>query len=266
MEVLILASGSSGNAVLVRSGETSLLLDAGVSALQIRRRLESFGVVPGDVTAALLTHEHSDHVRGLEVFLKRHPVPVWATAGTWSAVKVRSDNGGELQSGNSLMIGDVRVTPVATSHDAREPVALVVEDDRHRMALCTDTGIFTALLAQRLAGCDLLLLESNHDVDMLRNGPYPWYLKQRINSRLGHLSNQQSREAVEQLRSPNLKAAVGMHLSAENNEPGLVRHNLEGCLGETISVEAVSRIEMMRIRCHADGVEIDRRAVPSNGR
>jgi phosphoribosyl 1,2-cyclic phosphodiesterase len=266
VEVLVLASGSSGNAVLVRSGETSLLLDVGVSALQIRRRLEAFGVQSEDVSAALLTHEHSDHVRGLEVFLKRHPIPVWATAGTWSGIKARSDRGGELLSGRSITIDHIRVTPVATSHDAREPVALVVEDGRHRMALCTDTGIFTALLAQRLAGCDLLLMEANHDVDMLRNGPYPWYLKQRINSRLGHLSNQQSQEAVDQLRSPDLKGVVGMHLSAENNAPDLVCDSLGGCVGETIPVEAVSRTQMMRVWFDGDGIEIDRRPVPPSGR
>jgi phosphoribosyl 1,2-cyclic phosphodiesterase len=266
VELVVLASGSSGNSVLVRSGETSLLLDAGVSALQIRRRMRAFGCEPDDLTAAVLTHEHSDHVRGLEVFLKRHPIPVWATAGTWSAVKARSDSGGEIVSGVTLKIDRLQVTPVATSHDAREPVALVVDDGTHRMALCTDTGIFTALLAQRLADCDLLLLEANHDVDLLRNGPYPWHLKQRINSRLGHLSNQQSREAVEQLRSPALKAILGMHLSAENNAPNLVCESLGGCVDGRVPVEAVSRTEMLRVRCDGDCVEIDRRPVPPPGR
>ena len=266
MEVLVLASGSSGNAVLVRSGETSLLLDAGVSALQIRRRLEVFGRNAGDVTAVILTHEHSDHVRGVEVFCKRHPVPVWATAGTWSGISVRSQAGGELISGTDVSFGRVRVTPVATSHDAREPVALVVDDGDHRVALCTDTGIFTTLLEQRMAGCDLLLMEANHDVDMLRNGPYPWHLKQRINSRLGHLSNQQSREAVERLTSPALEAVVGMHLSAENNSPNLVCESLGGCVGETVAVEAVSRTQMMWIRCGGNGLVVTRYPVPPSGR
>jgi len=266
VEVLVLASGSSGNAVLVRSGDTSLLLDAGVSALQIRRRLEVFGRDAGDVTAVVLTHEHSDHVRGVEVFCKRHPVPVWATAGTWSCISVRSQAGGELVSGTDVSFGRLRVTPVATSHDAREPVALVVDDGDHRVALCTDTGIFTTLLEQRMAGCDLLLMEANHDVDMLRNGPYPWNLKQRINSRLGHLSNEQSREAVERLTSPALQAVVGMHLSAENNSPNLVCESLGGCVGETVAVEAVSRTRMMRIRCGGNGLVVERHPVPPSGR
>jgi len=266
VEILVLASGSSGNSVLVRSGETSLLLDAGVSALQIRRRLEFFDRDASDVTAVLLTHEHSDHVRGLEVFLKRHPAPVWATVGTWSGIEVRSDQGGELASGTTVTFDNIRVTPVATSHDAREPVALVLDDGEHSVALCTDTGIFTELLAQRMAGCEVILLEANHDVDMLRNGPYPWQLKQRINSRLGHLSNDQSSEAVERLKSSVLQAVVGMHLSAENNSMGLVCDCLGSCVDDCVSVEAVSRTEMMRIRCDGEGLMIDRRPVPPSGR
>ena len=118
---------------------------------------------------------------------------------------------------------NISVTPVATSHDAAEPVAYVFDDGDHCAALCTDTGIFTRLLEQRLQGCELLLLETNHDKDMLRHGPYPWPLKQRIDSRTGHLSNHQSCEAVDRVWSKVLKAVVGMHLSAENNCPHLVR-------------------------------------------
>ena len=187
MEVVVIASGSSGNSALIRSGEASLLVDVGVSALQIRKRLEVFGRSEGELTAILLTHEHSDHVRGLEVLLKRRAVPVWATAGTWSGVGTRAEAGGELSSGRSLEFGQLRVTPVATSHDAREPVALLVDDGRYRIGFCTDTGVFTSLLLQRMAGCDALFIEANHDADMVRNGPYPWPLKQRIRSRLGHL-------------------------------------------------------------------------------
>ena len=266
MEAVVLASGSSGNAVLVRSGEVTLLVDAGVSALQIRRRLEAFGVHPEELTAVLLTHEHSDHVRGLEVFLKRTPVPVWATGGTWAAVTVRSSDGGELASGRKLRFGGVRVTPVATSHDAREPVAFVFDDGEHRLGLCTDTGTFTGLLEQRMASCDLLLVEANHDVDLLRTGPYPWPLKQRIQSRLGHLSNDQCAEALERLRSSTLRAVVGLHLSAENNLPTLVCDALGCRVGSGIPVEAVPRSEMLRIECDGNGVVLDRRPIPPSSR
>jgi phosphoribosyl 1,2-cyclic phosphodiesterase len=266
MEVLVLASGSSGNAAVVCSGDTMVLVDVGVSALQMRKRLEAFGRSMVDVSAIVLTHEHSDHVRGLEVLLKRDPVPVWATQGTWSELPVRTSSGGQLYSGSSRKIGSLKVTPVATSHDAREPVAFLFDDGERRVGYCTDTGTFTGLLEQRLAGCDLLLVEANHDRDMLRNGPYPWYLKQRIASRLGHLGNHQTQEAVERLCSPALQAVVGLHLSAENNTPGIVCDTLDGCVDPGIPVTAVPRTEMLRISCANDALQIERQPVPPSNR
>ncbi|MFV2073338.1 MAG: MBL fold metallo-hydrolase [Thermoanaerobaculales bacterium] len=263
MEVLILASGSSGNAALISSGNTSVLVDAGVSAIQLRRRLEAFGRSPDDVDAVLLTHEHSDHVRGLDVFLRRHHgAPVWATNGTWSRMDLRSNGGGELLSGRELRLGCLRITPVATSHDAAEPVALLVDDGCHRAALCTDTGIFTALLERRLATCDLLFLEANHDKDMLRHGPYPWPLKQRIDSRLGHLSNHQSEEAVARLRSSVLRAVVGLHLSAENNCPQMVQATLREAVGDELPVTAVTRRSMLRVTISSEGACLEPHDLP----
>ena len=261
MEALVLASGSSGNAVLLRSGPTSLLVDAGISALQVRRRLEVFARRIEDVTAVLLTHEHSDHVRGVEVLARRHRLPVWATAGTWSALSTRSEGGGELATGRTTAFGAIRVTPVSTSHDALEPVAMVFDDGRHRVALCTDTGTFTALLEHRLAGCDLLLLEANHDADLLRAGPYPWELKQRILSRHGHLGNHQAAEAVERLGSAALRAVVGLHLSAENNQPEMVLEALHEGVGGAVPVHCVPRTEMLRISLD-DTLVFERRELP----
>jgi phosphoribosyl 1,2-cyclic phosphodiesterase len=262
VEVVVLASGSSGNATLVRAGGTSLLVDAGVSARQLERRLAAFGHALGELDAALLTHEHTDHVHGLAVLLRRHPLPVWATAGTWSATPVRASSGGELASGRPLVIGALTVTPVATSHDAREPVALVLDDGHHRLGLCTDTGTFTVLLEQRLVGCELLLVESNHDADMLRHGPYPWPLKQRIASRLGHLANHQTGDAVERLRTPALRAVVGLHLSEQNNRPELALELLNRSVGSTVPVHAVPRSDMLRIVLE-ERVVFERRAVPA---
>jgi phosphoribosyl 1,2-cyclic phosphodiesterase len=264
MEALVLASGSSGNVVLVSSGETSVLIDCGVSALQVRRRLEAFGRSPDEIEAILLTHEHSDHVRGLDVFLRRHrAAPVWATRGTWSKIDVRSEEGGELKSGRTRRFGAFRITPVATSHDAAESVAYVLDDGEHSAAICTDTGIITPLLEQRLQGCELLLLETNHDKDMLRHGPYPWVLKQRIDSRTGHLSNHQSCEAIDRVRSKVLKVVVGMHLSAENNCPNLVRANLRATVGNGTEVTAVTRNEMLRVSLDGSGVRLERRDLPA---
>ncbi len=264
VEVLILASGSSGNAALISSGGTSLLVDIGVSALQIQRRLEVFGRTPEEIDAVLLTHEHSDHVRGLDVFLRRHhQAPVWTTHGTWSRLDVRCDGGGELASGQTRMYGDLRVTPVSTSHDAAEPLAFIFDDGSHCAAFCTDTGIFTTLLQQRLLGCELLLLEANHDKDMLRHGPYPWSLRQRIDSSTGHLSNHQSLKAVDQVKSSVLRAVVALHLSAENNCPNLVCETLRSAVGEDIPVTAVTRNEMLRVTLDRDGAHLERRDLPT---
>ncbi len=263
MEVLILASGSSGNAALISSGGTSLLVDIGVSALQIQRRLEVFGRTPEEVDAVLLTHEHSDHVRGLDVFLRRHhQAPVWTTGGTWSRLDVRCNGGGELKSGQTRQYGDLRVTPVSTSHDAAEPVAFIFDDGNHCAAFCTDTGKFTTLLQHRFLGCELLLLEANHDADMLRHGPYPWSLKQRIGASTGHLSNHQSLEAVAKVTSSVLRAVVALHLSAENNCPDLVSETLRGAVDEDLPVMAVTRNEMLRVTLDGNDAHLERRNLP----
>jgi len=266
VEVLVLASGSSGNAAVVRSDGTTVLVDAGISALAIRRRMEAFGVALTDLDAVMLSHEHTDHTRGLEVLLKRHQVPVWATQGTWAGVGVRCDGGGELVSGRTLDVGSLQVTPVATSHDAREPVALILDDQRTRAAVMTDTGIVTSLLRHRLAGCQLLLVEANHDADMLRRGPYPWPLKQRIASRLGHLGNHQIEEALAELVTPELAGVVGMHLSEQNNEPELVRRLLRSVVQPRTAVEVATRTRMVRISIAenggAEGVELEHRLAP----
>lgn len=261
MELLILASGSSGNAVAVRAGETTVLVDAGVSALQIRKRLAAFGVDETELDAVLVSHEHSDHCRGLEVLLRRREVPVWASAGTWGAVRFRSRAGGELGSGRDTRVGSLVVRSVATSHDAAEPLAFVFEDGRHRVAVCTDTGIVTPLLGERLADLDVLLLEANHDADMLRHGPYPWPLKQRIASRLGHLGNHQTAAALDRLVHPGLAAVVGLHLSGENNCPELVRQTLRAAVPERVRVDAVPRDGMLRVRLGAT-VELEPVAIP----
>jgi len=264
VEVLILASGSSGNAALISSGGTSLLVDIGVSALQIQRRLEVFGRAPEEIDAVLLTHEHSDHVRGLDVFLRRyHQAPVWTTHGTWSCLDVRSNGGGELRSGKTVCFGDLRVTPVATSHDAAEAVAFIFDDGSRCAAFCTDTGKFTTLLERRMLGCEMLLLEANHDTDMLRHGPYPWPLRQRISSSKGHLSNHQSLKAVDQVKSSVLRAVVALHLSAENNCPDLVCETLNSAVDEDLPVTAVTRNEMLRVTLDGDGARLERHDLPT---
>jgi phosphoribosyl 1,2-cyclic phosphodiesterase len=266
VKALVLASGSSGNATLVVSGETALLIDTGISAMAIRRRLQAFGYSLQQITAVLLTHEHGDHMRGLDVLQRRQPIPVWTTAGTWLGVDRKVREGGELRSGRETCFGSLRVLPVATSHDAREPIALVIDDGSVRLGLCTDTGVLTSLLAQRLGDCDLLLLELNHDADMLRHGPYPWPLKQRIASRLGHLANHQSQEAVAKIDSQQLKGMVAMHLSEQNNSPHLVRRLLEQTVGTTVPIGIATRNQMVRLVADQGLVAIDERPAPTTRR
>ncbi len=222
----MLASGSSGNAAVVEAGGTCVLLDCGISCRQIVTRMAGFGLDAGRIDAVLLTHEHDDHVKGLEVFLRRHPVPVLATAGTLRGMTAPPAAIEPLVAGREVRVGALTVLPVPTSHDACEPVGFVLEGDGHRAGFVTDTGVVTELVAERLAGCRTLLLECNHDRDMLRVGPYPWPLKQRIASRTGHLSNEQSRGALERLVHSGLEAVVGMHLSQTNNDPALVEREL----------------------------------------
>jgi phosphoribosyl 1,2-cyclic phosphodiesterase len=263
VEILVLASGSSGNAALVASGDSALLVDAGISALAIRRRLDALGRSMDQVDAILLTHEHSDHVRGIEVLGKRHPKPVWATHGTWSGVSCRANQGGELVSGREQRFGAITVLPVATSHDAREPVALVFDDGASRVALCTDTGVLTTLLGRRLADCDLLLMEANHDADMLRHGPYPWPLKQRIASRLGHLANHQSRSALEELTSARLKGMVALHLSEQNNRIEVVRALFRQAVQPSLPVGVATRQQMVRAELDCQGLTISEQQAPT---
>jgi phosphoribosyl 1,2-cyclic phosphodiesterase len=248
VRAVVLASGSSGNAMVVEAGGTLLLVDCGISYRRLVQRMQPFGLHPGDLDAVLLTHEHIDHVSGLPVLLKRHTLPVLATAGTRERLGAGVAVAVELESGRELPVESLTVLPVATSHDAAEPVAFVLTNGSAKLGHVTDTGTVTELLAERLAGCHGLLLESNHDVEMLHLGSYPWPLKQRILSRHGHLSNEQARSALERLLHGRLEVVVGMHVSQENNTPNLVRRELERVLaGSGVRAEVASQSEPMEI-------------------
>ena len=221
----VLGSGSGGNAVLVVSGRDCLLLDAGFSCRELERRIRARGVDPAAVGALFLTHEHEDHVRGAERFARRHGVAAYATEGTWAGgeagVELR-ERGIRIRSGQVTEVAGFRVEAFALPHDAREPVGYVVEDAAgRRLGLVSDLGCASRLAWGRLAELDLLLLESNHDLGMLRRGPYPWVLKQRVAGRHGHLSNEQAADGLAELAGPRLRWVVGYHLSRTNNLPAL---------------------------------------------
>ena len=231
MEVCVLASGSSGNSILVRSGETSVLVDVGVSALQIKKRLECFGRSPTDVDAIFLTHEHSDHIGGVARLARRHGIPVWMTPGTWSAAPDRDIPEPHLfNCHENFEIGGLLVEPMPVPHDAREPCQFVVSDGTRRLGILTDSGHVTRHIVTTLSSCDALVVECNHDLDMLMRGPYPAAVKQRVAGELGHLNNEQAADLVAQIDAGRLQHLVAVHISDTNNTRELAVDSLAAAL------------------------------------
>ncbi len=229
LRVVFLGSGSGGNAVAVSDGVTTLLIDCGFSARETARRMALVGLDAGSVSAILLTHEHSDHLRGVEVFARRHTCSVHATLGTRRAAGL-DDLDSEvcsLTAGSEVRVGSLTVLPFHVSHDAAEPVGFRIEaNNGERFGLATDTGVLTPEARLALAEVDLLGIESNHDLGMLENGPYPSFLKRRIRSAEGHLSNPDAADALEALASTRLSRVFALHRSDTNNTPSLARRAL----------------------------------------
>ncbi|MEE8523763.1 MAG: MBL fold metallo-hydrolase, partial [Thermoanaerobaculia bacterium] len=228
----VLGSGSGGNSVVVESKGRRILIDAGFSCRQIEKRLAGLGGDAESVEALLLTHEHQDHCRGAAVFLRRHEMPLYATEGTLAAIGSSrawqrfSPTAEVVTSGEPFEITGTdplfRVEAFGVPHDAREPVGYVIEDSAGcRLGVVADLGSRTQLAWGRLTDLDCLLLETNHDLSMLRAGPYPWHLKQRIASRHGHLSNGEAAAGLPELVSDRLRTVVLYHLSETNNQPDL---------------------------------------------
>ena len=227
--VAVLGSGSKGNVTYVGDGLQGALIDCGLSARQIGLRLEAVGLGDAPIDAVLLTHEHGDHVRGARVLdnnlfrrLGRR-VPFYSTAGTarWMRTASRPSRLEPVQAGRPVALGPWRAEPCSVSHDTADPVAWTLDLDGFRVGVYTDLGRPTRLVEHQLASVDIAVLEFNHDVEMLLEGPYPWPLKQRIRSAHGHLSNDQAAELLTRVaaRSPRLRQVVLAHLSEENNLP-----------------------------------------------
>lgn len=225
MRVCVLGSGSGGNSVVVESGSSRILIDAGFSCREIETRLKAVGVAPDSLRALVLTHEHQDHNRGANRLARKHRLPVLATRGTLAGTTLAPESQKSvipIRSGEIREIAGFAVEPFAIPHDAREPVGLVVEDGSgRRVGLCADIGCKSQLAWGRLSDLDVLLLETNHDLEMLRTGPYPWTLKQRVAGRHGHLSNREAAEGLPELLSERLRWVVLYHLSRTNNLPAL---------------------------------------------
>jgi phosphoribosyl 1,2-cyclic phosphodiesterase len=222
LELCMLASGSKGNAIYVSGGSTSILIDAGLSGIEIERRLQSKGLYPEDLDAILVSHEHTDHIQGVGVLSRRFNLPVYMSSKTEKAaisqlgtVRVIKN----FECGSPFMIKDLSIHPFSISHDAKDPSGFTVNQNGTKIGIATDLGIATSMVKEHLKGCSLLVLEANHDEEMLINGPYPWPIKQRIRSRAGHLSNKASKNLLKELQHDRLKYVMLAHLSEINNTP-----------------------------------------------
>jgi phosphoribosyl 1,2-cyclic phosphodiesterase len=222
LSVCILASGSRGNAVYISGGSAAILIDAGLSGVEIERRLRSKELYPENLDAILVSHEHTDHIQGVGVLSRRFNLPIYINSKTENAAFSRLGNVHIIKNfecGSTFTIKDLAIHPFSISHDAEDPAGFTVNQNGIKIGIATDLGIATSMVKEHLKGCSLLILEANHDVDMLINGPYPWPIKQRIKSRAGHLSNEESKNLLKEVQHELLKHVILAHMSEINNTP-----------------------------------------------
>ena len=225
LRICVLGSGSSGNAAFLATGKVRLLVDAGFSFREISKRLQAIGEDPQDLDAVLISHEHSDHVKGLPQLSKKLKCPVYMTGLTedalgWNDVPLQVE---PFEAGHGLVIGDLEIDTFTTPHDAVDPVAFCVRHNGSKAGLVTDLGYVPDSVKYQIRGCDFLLLESNHDLEMLKVGPYPWFVKQRVMSRVGHLSNHAVSDFLAGDFDRSSRWLVLGHLSENNNHPEVAR-------------------------------------------
>ena len=227
MRLVSLASGSDGNSTYIGSEKTHILVDAGISNKKIETRLNELGLCGKDISGVFLTHEHSDHIAGLEVFVRKNEIPVFASRGTLEYLKDRdkysriSDYFNIIDSKNNIILGDLNIKAFDIDHDANEPFGYRVECGDKKIAVATDLGRYTKDIVKNLTDLDALLVEANHDIRMLETGPYPYELKRRILSNKGHLSNENSGKLICEILNDKIKKIFLGHLSDKNNLPEL---------------------------------------------
>lgn len=248
MRVCLLASGSKGNAIYIETRESRVLVDAGLSAREIETRLAGIGVSAAELDAVLISHEHSDHCRGLGPLLRRHRLPLFAHPKTLQALPRlgRVDDVREFDSGSRIHFRDLEIGVFATTHDASAPVGFTLSGREGQVGIATDLGIATRLVKDALQKSRVLILESNHDDEMLRDGPYPWPLKQRVRSNHGHLSNAASADLLEALLWEGLEAVFLAHLSEVNNLPALAA----ACADKVLTKQGHCRPQLIVGRQH----------------
>ena len=242
MRFASLGSGSQGNSLVVEVGGTRVLLDCGFGLAATVVRLARLGLVPDDIGAIVVTHEHEDHIGGVARLARRHGIPVWLTPGTLSGFEALFAGVADVRMIHNyevFAVGDVQIEPFPVPHDAREPAQFVFGDGASRLGVLTDVGCSTRHIEATLSGCDALVLECNHDVEMLRKSSYPQRLRERIAGRFGHLDNSAAAKLLRSLDNSRLKHLVAAHLSQENNRPELARAALSAvmnCAPEWIGI------------------------------
>jgi len=221
LSVCVLASGSKGNAIYISNGTSAVLVDAGLSGKAIECRMRERGLDPAALSAIIVSHEHADHIQGVGVLSRRFRLPVYIGSSTLGAAPRvgRLHETRLFECGRDFNIGDLRIHPFSISHDAADPAGFTFLYRCTKIGIATDLGIATAMVKEHLKACTLLVLEANHDPDMLMGGPYPWPLKQRIKGRSGHLSNEESRTLLGEIQHEELTHVVLAHLSETNNTP-----------------------------------------------
>ena len=242
MRFASLGSGSQGNSLVVEAGGTRVLLDCGFGLAATVARLARLGLVPEDIGAIVVTHEHEDHIGGVARLARRHGIPVWLTPGTLSGFEALFAGVADVRMIHNyevFAVGDVQIEPFPVPHDAREPAQFVFGDGASRLGVLTDVGCSTRHIESMLSGCDALVLECNHDAEMLRTSSYPQRLRERIAGRFGHLDNSAAAKLLGSLDNSRLKHLVAAHLSQENNHPDLARAALSAvmnCAPEWIGI------------------------------
>jgi len=232
-----IASGSSGNSVFASTPNTKILIDAGLSGKAIEGGLRANGINCADIDALFITHEHSDHIRGIGILSRRYDLPVYATAGTWEYLKgprgigkIADKNKMLITPDTPIIMDDMEITPFDIPHDAAQPVGYTIKSGKYKIAVATDLGHASDDVARNICDSDIILIESNHDIAMLENGPYPAHLKRRILSNMGHLSNVACGQFLADIFSSKTKHIFLGHLSQENNRPILAYETVKNIL------------------------------------
>lgn len=250
MRFASLGSGSRGNATLIEAGQTCVMIDCGFSIKETEKRLARLGKQPGQINAILVTHEHSDHIQGVARVARKHSIPVWLTPGTWRTGKLENVEPAFIDSHSEFTIGDLRIQPFPVPHDAQEPCQFVLSDGEFRVAILTDVGSITPHIIEMLNGVDGLMLECNHDRDILLNGAYPESLKRRVSGDYGHMSNDQACELLTLIDRSRLQKLVAMHLSDKNNNLDIVYESLAKVMGADAGIiEIADQAEGLVWRC-----------------